>query len=171
MERDVLLLDVAIRSLFGLEVTRQVHQRRPQTAIIVLSRTVSEWSVIEALRNGAAGYVAQHAGARELVAAIRSVALGRRYLSPPLSPDDVQVWLTQAERLADPYQTLTAREREVLQLVAEGHSSTRIARRLSISVRTAEAHRANVMRKLRLKNHTELIRYALRKGLLTAPTD
>lgn len=163
---DVLVLDAAIRSLFGLEVTRQVHQRWPQTAIIVLSRDVSEWSVIEALRNGAAGYVAQHAGARELVAAIRSVALGRRYLSPPLSADDVQVWLAQAARHPDPYQALTGREREVLQLVAEGHSSTRIARRLAISVRTAEAHRANVMRKLRLKNHTALIRYALARGVL-----
>lgn len=77
------------------------------------------------------------------------------------------MWLTQAERHAgDRYVTLTGREREVLQLVAEGHSSTRVARRLSISVRTAEAHRANVMRKLRLKNHTALIRYALARGVL-----
>lgn len=163
----VLILDVSIPGLFGLEVTRQVRQRSPQTAVIVLSRDINEWYVTEALRNGAAGYVAQHADARELVRAVRSVVQGQRYLSAPLSADDVQTWLTRADHHAgDPYQTLTGREREVLQLVAEGHSSTRVARRLSISVRTAEAHRANVMRKLRLKNHTALIRYALARGVL-----
>jgi two-component system response regulator NreC len=163
----VLVLDIAIPGLFGLEVTRQVRQHSPQTAVIVLSRDVDEWYVTEALRNGAAGYVAQHADARELVRAIRSVVQGKRYLSAPLSADDVQTWLTRAERHAgDAYETLTHREREVLQLVAEGHSSTRVARRLSISVRTAEAHRANVMRKLRVKNHTALIRYALARGVL-----
>jgi two-component system response regulator NreC len=97
---------------------------------------------------------------------VRSVAQGQRYLSAPLSMDDVQAWLAQSRHLGDPYETLTSREREVLQLVAEGYSSTRVARRLTISVRTAEAHRANVMRKLRLKNHTALIRYALARGVL-----
>ena len=161
----ILILDVAIPGLFGLEVTRQVRQRSPQTAVIVLSRYVHEWYVTEALRNGAAGYVAQHADARELIRALRSVVQGQRYLSAPMSMDDVQTWLSTT-RHADPYDTLTGREREVLQLVAEGYSSTRVARRLSISVRTAEAHRANVMRKLRLKNHTALIRYALARGVL-----
>jgi two-component system, NarL family, response regulator NreC len=163
---DIVILDVAIPGLFGLEVTRQVRQRLPQTAVIVLSRYVNEWYVTEALRNGAAGYVAQHADARELIRAVRSVAQGQRYLSAPLSMDDVQTWLTQSRHAGDPYETLTSREREVLQLVAEGYSSMRVARRLTISVRTAEAHRANVMRKLRLKNHTALIRYALARGVL-----
>jgi DNA-binding NarL/FixJ family response regulator len=162
----VVILNVAIRGLFALEVTRQVRQRSPQTAVIVLSRYVNEWYVTEALRNGAGGYVAQHADADELIRAVRSVTQGQRYLSAPLSSDDVQTWLTQSRHVADPYETLTSREREVLQLVAEGHSSTRVARRLTISVRTAEAHRANVMRKLRLKNHTALIRYALARGVL-----
>ena len=161
----IVILDVAIPGLFGLEVTRQVRQRSPQTAVIILSRYVNEWYVTEALRNGAAGYVAQHADAHELIRAVRSVAQGKRYLSAPLSMDDVQTWLTQSHA-GDPYETLTGREREVLQLVAEGYSSTRVARRLTISVRTAEAHRANVMRKLRLKNHTALIRYALARGVL-----
>jgi DNA-binding NarL/FixJ family response regulator len=162
----VVILDVAMPGLFGLEVTRQVRQRSPQTAVIVLSRYVSQWYVTEALRNGASGYVAQHAEARELIRAVRSVAQGKRYLSAPLSMEDVQTWLTQGPHGGDAYETLTAREREVLQLVAEGYSSTRVARRLTISVRTAEAHRANVMRKLRLKNHTALIRYALARGVL-----
>jgi DNA-binding NarL/FixJ family response regulator len=134
--------------------------------VIVLSRYATEWYVTEALRNGAGGYVDRHADARELIRAVRSVVQGQRYLSAPLS-ENVQVWMAQAGRHAgDPYETLTTREREVLQLVAEGYSSTRAARRLSISVRTAEAHRANVMRKLRLKNHTALIRYALARGVL-----
>ena len=163
---DVVILDVAIPGLFGLEVTRQVRQRSPQTAVVVLSRYVSEWYVTEALRNGAGAYVAQHADAHELIRAVRSVIQGRRYLSAPLSSEDVQTWLTQSRPVADPYETLTSREREVLQLVAEGYSSTRIARRLTISVRTAETHRANVMRKLTLKNRTALIRYALARGVL-----
>lgn len=162
----VVILDVTIPGLFGLEVTRQVRQRAPQTAVIVLSRYVNEWYVTEALRNGAAGYVAQHADARELIRAVRSVVQGERYLSAPLSMDDVQTWLSESRHASDPYETLTGREREVLQLVAEGYSSTRVASRLAISVRTAEAHRANVMRKLRLKNHTALIRYALARGVL-----
>lgn len=163
----IVIVDVAMPGLFGVEIARQVRQRSPKTAVIVLSRYVSEWYVTEALRNGVAGYVAEDADARELIRAVRSVAQGQRYLSAPLSSEDVQTWLAQAERQGgDPYVTLTSREREVLQLVAEGHSSTRVARRLSISVRTAEAHRANVMRKLRLKNHTALIRYALARGVL-----
>ena len=162
----LVIVDVAIPGLFGLEVTRQVRQRSPQTAVIVLSRYVDEWYVTEALRNGAAGYVTQHADAGELIRAVRSVAQGQRYLSAPLSMDDVQTWLTQGRHAGDPYETLTSREREVLQLVAEGYSSTRVAHRLTISVRTAEAHRANVMRKLRLKNHTALIRFALARGVL-----
>jgi two-component system, NarL family, response regulator NreC len=162
----IVILDVAIPGLFSLEVARQVRQRAPQTAVIVLSRYVNDWYVAEALRNGAAGYVAQRAEARELIHAVRAVARGGRYLSAPMSMDDVQTWLTGSRHTGDPYETLTGREREVLQLVAEGNSSTRVARRLTISVRTAEAHRANVMRKLRLKNHTALIRYALARGVL-----
>jgi two-component system, NarL family, response regulator NreC len=163
----IVILDVAMPGLFGPEVTRQVRQRSPQTAVLVLSRHVTEWYVTEALRSGAGGYVARHADARELIRAVRSVAQGKRYLSAPLSVDDVQAWLTKAAGHAgDVYETLTGREREVLQLVAEGYSSMRVAKRLSISVRTAEAHRANVMRKLRLKNHTALIRYALARGVL-----
>lgn len=162
----IVIVDIAIPGLFGLEVTRQVRQRSPQTAVVVLSRYVNEWYVTEALRNGAAGYVAQHAEARELIRAVRSVAQGQRYLSAPLSMDDVQAWLSQSRHAGDAYQSLTSREREVMQLVAEGYSSMRVARRLTISVRTAEAHRANVMRKLRLKNHTALIRYALARGVL-----
>jgi two-component system, NarL family, response regulator NreC len=167
LKPDVLIVDVAMPGLYGIEIARQVRERSPKTAVIVISRYVNEWYVTEALRNGASGYVVKQAEASELVHAVRMVTQGRRFLSSPLSPEDVQSWLLQAERLnGDSYEMLTGREREVLQLVAEGYSSTRIARRLSISVRTAEAHRANVMRKLRLKNYTALIKYALARGVL-----
>ena len=163
---EVLIVDVAMPGLYGLEITRQVRERSPKTAVIVLSRYVNEWYVTEALRNGASGYVVKQAEAHELTRAVRMVAEGRRYLSSPLSPEDVQSWLLQAERLTgDSYESLTGREREVLQLVAEGFSSTRIARRLSISVRTVEVHRANLLRKLGVRNQTELVRFAVRRGL------
>jgi DNA-binding NarL/FixJ family response regulator len=103
----------------------------------------------------------------ELLRAVRQVARGRRYLGTPLSEDSLDVWLERAAGAAtDPYETLTSREREILQLVAEGYSSTAIAGRLTISARTVEAHRANVMRKLRLRNRAALIRYALSRGVL-----
>jgi DNA-binding NarL/FixJ family response regulator len=164
---DVVIVDVAIPGLYGLEVARQVRQRAPGTGVIVLSRSVSEWYVTEALRIGALGYVVKQADAVELMRAIRSVRRGRRYLSTPLTDDLIETWLKRADaHPPDPYDRLTARERQVLQLVAEGHSARGIAARLAISARTAETHRANLMQKLRLRNHADLIRYALRRGML-----
>jgi DNA-binding NarL/FixJ family response regulator len=167
LKPDVLITDVAMPGLYGLEVTRRVREQAPGTGVVVLSRDLNEWLVTEALRRGAGGYVAKQSDVAELLRAVRLVARGRRYLGTPLSEDSLDVWLERAASTAtDPYDTLTSREREILQLVAEGHSSTAIARRLSISARTVEAHRANVMRKLRLRNRASLIRYALSRGVL-----
>jgi DNA-binding NarL/FixJ family response regulator len=167
LKPDVLVTDVAMPGLYGLEVTRRVRERSPGTGVVILSRYPNDWYVTEALRRGAFGYVVKQADAAELLRAVRSVARGRRYLGAPLSDDSIDVWLARAAHAtSDPYETLTGREREIVQLVAEGHSSTAIAGRLSISARTAEAHRANVMRKLRLRNQAALIRYALSRGLL-----
>ena len=162
----IVILDVAIPGLFGLEVARQVRQRSPQTAVIVLSRYVNDWYVVEALRNGAAGYVAQHADAGELIRAVRTVAQGQRYLSAPLSMDDVQTWLTQGRHADDPYESLTSREREVLQLVAEGKSTKEIAGLLGISFKTAESHRTRIMKKVDIHETAGLVRYAVRRGLI-----
>jgi DNA-binding NarL/FixJ family response regulator len=168
LKPDVLITDIAMPGLYGLEVTRRVREQAPGTGVVVLSRYPSEWYVTEALRRGALGYVVKQSDAADLLRAVRVVARGRRYLGAPLSDDSIEVWLARAARAAaDPYDTLTSREREILQLVAEGYSSTAIARRLAISARTAEAHRANVMRKLRLRNQAALIRYALSRGVLT----
>jgi DNA-binding NarL/FixJ family response regulator len=164
---DVLITDVAMPGLYGLEVTRRVREQAPGTGVVILSRYLNDWYVTEALRRGALGFVVKQSDVADLLRAVRTVARGRRYLGAPLSDEPLEVWLARADRAAvDPYDTLTSREREILQLVAEGSSSTAIARRLAISARTAEAHRANVMRKLRLRNRAALIRYALSRGVL-----
>ena len=168
LKPDVLITDVAMPGLYGLEVTRRVRELTPGTGVVILSRYPNEWYVTEALRSGALGYVVRQSDSGELLRAIRMAARGRHYLGSPLNRDVIDVWMARAarRRVRDPYDTLTSREREILQLVAEGYSSTGIAHRLAISARTAEAHRANAMRKLRLRNQAALIRYALSRGVL-----
>jgi DNA-binding NarL/FixJ family response regulator len=167
---DVLIVDVMMPGLGGLDVTRQVRQRSAHTRVVVLSMYANEAYVLEALRNGASGYVLKDARPADLVQAVRAAVEGRRYLSPPLSEHAIEAYVERAKASTlDAYGTLTAREREVLHLAAEGYSNPEIAARLSISSRTAETHRANLMRKLRLQSQTELVRYALSRGLL--PTE
>jgi DNA-binding NarL/FixJ family response regulator len=165
---DVLVLDLMMPGLNGLEIARQVSQRSPKTRIIILSMHANEAYVLEALRNGASGYVLKDANPAEMVQAVREVTAGRHYLSRPLSERAIQTYAQKAEAAPlDLYETLTTREREVMQLAAESYSSTEIAARLGISPRTAETHRANLMRKLGLQSQTDLIRYAIRRGLLS----
>jgi len=167
LQPDVLVLDLIIPGLSGLDVTRQVSRRSPQTHIVILSMHTNEAYVLEALRNGAAAYVLKESSAADLVQAVREVVAGRRYLSPPLSERAIEAYIQRAkETTLDPYETLTNREREVLHLAAEGHTNVEIGTRLSISPRTVETHRANMMRKLGLHTQTDLIRYALRRGIL-----
>jgi DNA-binding NarL/FixJ family response regulator len=164
---NVLVLDLMLPGLNGLEVTRQVHQRFPQTRIVILSMYANEAYVLEALRNGAAAYVLKEASAAALVHAVREVTAGRRYLSPPLSESAIEAYVERTRGAPlDPYETLTTREREVLHLAAEGKGNPEIAARLGISTRTAETHRANLMHKLSLHNQTDLVRYALKRGIL-----
>ncbi|HEV2438954.1 MAG TPA: response regulator transcription factor, partial [bacterium] len=130
----------------------------------------SEPYVLEALRNGAAAYVLKNSQAAHLVQAVREAAAGRRYLGPTLSERAIAAYADRAAADAGPsdaYDSLTGREREVLHLAAEGQSHREIAQRLSISPRTAEVHRANLMRKLHLHNQTDLVRYAIRRGIIT----
>jgi DNA-binding NarL/FixJ family response regulator len=164
---EVLVLDLMMPGLNGLEVTRQVRDRAPETKVIVLSMHANDAYVVEALRNGAAGYVLKQAEARALVDAIRSVRGGTRYLSPPLSEEKLARWERDAKAAPlDPYDTLSTREREVLQLAAEGLTSAEIGQRLSIGKRTVETHRANLQRKLGVKTQAELVRFAVKKGLV-----
>jgi DNA-binding NarL/FixJ family response regulator len=167
LQPDVLVLDLMMPGLNGLEVTRQVGQRSPQTHVVILSMHANEAYVLEALQAGAAAYVVKESTSAELVRAVREAVAGRRYLSPPLSERAIEAYMQKAESAAlDPYETLTAREREVLHLAAEGHNTAEIADRLFISRRTVETHRANLMRKLGLRSQTDLIRYALQRGIL-----
>lgn len=167
LKPNVLVLDLMMPGLSGLEATRQVCQRLPNTRVVILSMHASEGYVLEALRNGAAGYVLKNASAADLVQAVRNVAAGRRYLSPPLSDTAIEAYVRKAQSTPlDSYETLTTREREVLQLAAEGHPNPHIAARLFISPRTVETHRANLMRKLGLRSQSDLVRYALRRGIV-----
>ena len=164
---NILIADMMMPGLTGLEVIRQVRHRVPNVKIIILSMHAAESYVLEALRNGANGYVLKDSAADELVHAIREVLAGRRYLSSQLSERAIETYIQKSESsLTDSYDSLTNREREVLKLAAEGCTNNEIAERLFISPRTAETHRANLMKKLSLSNHTELIRYAIRRGLL-----
>jgi DNA-binding NarL/FixJ family response regulator len=164
---DVLLLDLVMPGLSGLEVLRQVRKRCPKTRVVILSMHANEAYVLEALRNGAAAYVLKGSNGSEVLEAVRAVVAGRRYLSPPLSELAIQTYLEKAEEAAPTaYDALTTREREVLQLSAEGYNNSQIAARLFISRRTVETHRANVFRKLGLHTQTDLVRYALRRGII-----
>jgi DNA-binding NarL/FixJ family response regulator len=167
LKPSVLVVDLMMPGLNGLEVTRQVTKISPATRVIILSMYTNESYVMEALRNGALGYVLKESNPSDLMHAIREVAVGHHYLSPPLSEHAVEAYIEKAkDATLDLYDTLTTREKEVLQLAAEGYSNTEIADRLSISPRTAETHRANMTRKLQLHTQTDLIKYALKRGII-----
>jgi len=164
---NVLVLDLIMPGINGLDVTREVTRKWPETKVIILSMHATEGYVLDSLRNGASAYVLKGSHATDLVQAVREVAAGRRFLSPPLSERAVEVYARSAERATlDLYDTLTTREREVFHLAADGYSSADIASRLFVSPRTVETHRANLMRKLGLRTQTELVRYALRRGIV-----
>jgi len=165
LKPDVLVLDLMMPGLSGFDVTRRVTKRLPKTRVVILTMYSSEPHVIEALRSGAMAYVVKDASAEELVSAIREAAAGRRFLSTPFSSDLIESYLKRPGG-TDPYETLTPREREVLHLVAEGLTSSEIAGRLFISPRTAESHRANLMRKLGLRSRTDLVRFAFQRGIV-----
>lgn len=163
----VLLVDLAMPGLSGLEVTRQVKKRFPHINVIVLSMHANEAYVLEALRNGASGYILKEASVTDVIKGIREVAAGGHFFSLSLSQQTIDAYLERAKTgPLDSYDTLTAREREILQMTAESLSSSEVGRRLFISPRTVEIHRQNAMRKLGLRNQGELIRYALKKGIL-----
>lgn len=164
---NVLVLDLGIPRLHGLEALRQVRQYAPATKVVVLSMHADDPYVREALRNGASAYVLKDASGDDLVQAIRQVLEGRRYLSPALSELAIDCFLKPLDAPdEDVFESLTTRERLVLQLAAQGLSSAEIARHLYISPRTGETHRANLMRKLGLHTQTDLVLLAIRKGII-----
>jgi DNA-binding NarL/FixJ family response regulator len=164
---DVLVIGVRLPGLNGPDVLGLVRKQSPRTRGVVYSGLPHEEQVVEALRNGALGYVLKRSPADVLVRAIRSAARGAYFLDAPFSEWPVETYLAKAKaRPADPLDSLTPREKEVFHFVAQGHSSAEIARRLHLSPRTVEQHRAQLKRKLDLRNRTELIRFALRRGII-----
>ncbi len=164
---DVLVLDLMMPGMNGLEVSRQMREKAPDTKVIILSMHSNDAYVLEALRNGVAGYVLKQADARTLLDAVRAVRTGVRYLSPPLSMEKVERWEVETRtNTLDLFDTLSSREREVFQLAAEGLTSAVIGARLDIGRRTVETHRANILRKLGIKTHGELVRLAIKRGLI-----
>jgi DNA-binding NarL/FixJ family response regulator len=165
---DILLLDLMIPRLHGLEVIRQVR-KLGHTLVIVVSMHSDEPYVVEAFRNGANGYVLKDSTSAELLQAVRAVAAGNRYLSPSLTDLAMNAYLKKLDGVvSDIYATLSARERVVLQLAAEGNNTATIAKQLFISPRTVETHRSNLMKKLSLRSQTDLVRFAIRKKIIAA---
>lgn len=162
----VLILDLNMPRLHGIEVLRQTRTASPHTKVIVLSMHNDEPYVIEALRAGAMAYILKGSESAEISHALREVLANRRFLSATLSEWAINALVAKPADDADPLHSLTQRERTVLQLAAEGHSNSEIAEKLFISPRTAETHRTNLLRKLGLQTQTDLVRFAIRKGLI-----
>ncbi len=163
LKPDVLVVDLMMPGINGMEVVRQMNKK---TRIVVLTMHDHESYVVEALRNGAYGYVLKDSTPKELVEAIQKAAAGQRYLSAPFADKAIEFYIKmKTTKSLDPFDTLSDREREVLQLVGQGYSNQEIGEMLKISPRTVEVHRAKLMRKLDIKNQTELLRYAIQRGL------
>lgn len=167
LKPNILVVDMMMPGLNGLEVLRQVKHISPDTRTIVLSMQSADAYVIEALKNGAAGYVLKETGPSELVNAVREVTQGNQYLSAKLSERLHISGRNIMDTPSDAYETLTTREREIFQMTAEGLTSQEVGDKLMISPRTVEVHRSNLMNKLGLRNQTELIRLAIKRGILS----
>ncbi len=164
----LLILDLNMPRMHGLEVLKHVRTSSPHTRVIVLSMHNDEPYVIEALRAGAAAYLLKGSESQEIVRALKEVLAGRRYLSAPLSEWAINALTTRVADTSDPLAALSPREREVMQLAAEGYGNPEIAGKLFISPRTAETHRTNLMRKLGLQSQTDLVRFSIRRGIIQA---
>jgi DNA-binding NarL/FixJ family response regulator len=162
---DVVLMDIAMKGMNGLEATLQIKRSFPRTRIIMLSMFASEEHVLQALRAGASGYLLKDAASIELELALRAVYRGEMYLSPPISKQVIEAYMQRIGRTEDAFALLTARQREILQLIAEGYSNKEIAQRLKVSLKTVETHRAQLMERLNIHNLPGLVRYAIRMGL------
>ncbi|MBM4465406.1 MAG: response regulator transcription factor [Chloroflexi bacterium] len=164
---DVVLMDISMPALNGLEATRQIKKLFPGVKVLILTMHADEEYVFQILRAGASGYVVKKAAPAELVLAIQAVRQGNSFLSPSISRQVIEEYIQKAEAMVEnSYERLTDREREVLQLIAEGHTSREIAELLHISQKTVRAHRASLMDKLDIHGTAELTRYAIRKGVV-----
>ena len=166
---DVVVLDVAMPLLNGIEAARQVSAKLPQTAIVFLSMHSDEGYVLKALKSGAKAYLLKDSAEDDLINAIKAVTEGKAFFSPAISKMLVEDYMRQMREreVEDSYELLTTREREILQLFAEGKSVKEVATLLDLSLYTVETHRSNIFQKLDLHSSAELILYAIRKGVIT----
>jgi two-component system response regulator NreC len=166
---DVLVMDIGMPNLNGIEAARQVAAIAPQVAVVILSMHSDEAYVLRALKAGARGYLLKESAESDLIAAIRAVHAGKAFFSPAVSRMLVEDYVRQLQdrEIEDSYELLTTREREILQLIAEGKSNKEVAAILTLSLYTIETHRGNLMEKLGLHTVPELILYAVRKGVIS----
>jgi two-component system, NarL family, response regulator NreC len=165
---DIAVMDVGMPGLNGIEATAQIARLYPKTAVIMLSMHSDETYVLRCLRAGALGYILKESAEHELIAAIRAVVAGKSYFSPKVRRLLQQDHVARLHRSGgeDRFEVLTSREREVLQLIAEGNSNKEVAARLFLSVHTVETHRKNILEKLKLHGPADLILYAVRRGMV-----
>jgi two-component system response regulator NreC len=169
LKPDVAVLDIGMPNLNGIEAAKQITDGKSGAAIIILSMHADESYILRALKAGARGYLLKDSAESDLVRAIRSVAEGKSFFSPAVSKVLLEDYVKKMQRTGseDSYDLLTPREREILQLIAEGKSNKDVANLLNLSVYTVETHRANLMEKLKLKSVPELTLYAVRKGIIS----
>ncbi len=169
LKPNVLVMDIGMPNLNGIEASRQVSARFPEIAIVILSMHSDEGYILRALRAGARSYLLKDSAEADLVRAVRAVVAGKSYFSPAVSKVLLEDYMRKLQRTGaeDSFELLSPRERQILQLVAEGKSNKEIADLLHLSVYTVETHRASIMKKLNLRGIPELILYAVRKGIIS----
>lgn len=169
LQPSLVLMDISLPGLNGIEATMRIQSGVPNSKVLILSAHSDERCVADSLRAGATGFLVKTATALELMTAITTAVEGRTFLSPEVAGAVVRSYLDRLDPAAHTvFSTLTPREREVLQALAEGASTKRTSRVLGVSVKTIETHRANLMRKLGLRSIADLVRYAIREGLVTS---
>lgn len=164
---DIILLDISMPFMDGLEATRRIRKANPNTSVLILTQHEDKEYVLSAVKAGAAGCISKKAVSSELVSAIRAIYRGGSFLYPPVAKLLIEDYLQRTDGETDPYERLTDREREVLQLVAEGRTNQEIADLLVLSMKTVLGHRAKIMEKLDIHSRTDLIKYAIRRGLIS----
>jgi len=164
---DIAILDVMMPNLNGIETARLAIQHGTRTRIIFLSMHANATYAVRALQSGALAYVLKDSDFSEMLQAIENVMEGRRYLSTAIADEVFEMLLNADKGKDDSLEILSPRECEILQLIAEGNTNVVVAEKLSLSVRTIESHRSNIMRKLRLASHSDMVKYAINKGLIT----
>ena len=170
---DVVVVDIAMPGLNGLEATRQIKKRFPDMKILILTMHANEEYILQFLKAGASGYLVKKAAPAELISAINAVHKGHSFLSPSISRVVIDEYIRRSKEISEGeegFEQLTVREREVLQLIAEGRKTREIAELLYISIKTVETHRAHIMDKLDIHSTAELTRYAIRKGIISSDT-